>query len=194
VINTEDDMKRVSVLALGALVLGLAGTGFAQKSVSEAVSGKTTATIQTIDSTNRVIALKTEDGDVETFVAGPEVKRFNELKVGDKVNFHFTESLAFDLRKPGEAAKAAGEGASMSAGAGPKPSASFYKTQTATVTVQAVDPKVPSITVKGEDGDTITHKVKEENRKALDGVKPGDRIDISYTQTLTIDVEAPKAK
>jgi hypothetical protein len=66
-------MKTESVLALGALVLGMAGTGFAQKSVSEAVSGKTTATIETIDSTNRLIALKTEDGDVETFQAGPEI-------------------------------------------------------------------------------------------------------------------------
>jgi hypothetical protein len=187
-------MNRLSVLAVGALVLGLAGTGWAQKSVSETVASKVTATIETIDSTNRLIALKTDDGKVETFEAGPEVKRFNDLKVGDKVTFHYTESLAFDLRKPGEASKAGGGGASGSRGTGPKPSASFYKMETATVTVEAVDPTVPSITVRGEDGNKITHKVKEENRKALDGVKPGDRIDISYTETLAIDVVAPKSK
>ena len=96
-------MNRLSVLAVGALVLGLAGTGWAQKSVSHTVASKVTATIETIDSTSRLIALKTEDGQVETFQAGPEVKRFNELKVGDNVTFHYTESLAFDLRKPGEA-------------------------------------------------------------------------------------------
>jgi hypothetical protein len=187
-------MSRLSVLALGALVLGLAGTGWAQKTVSHAVASKLTATIETIDSTNRLIALKTEDGQSETFQAGPEVKRFDELKVGDTVTFHYTESLVFDLRKPGEASKAAGASAGGATGAGPKPNASFFQTQTATVTVEAVDPKLPSITVKGEDGNKITHKVKEENRKALEGVKPGDRIDISYTETLAIDVVAPKKK
>lgn len=187
-------MNRQSILVVGALVLGLAGTGWAQKSVSESASAKVTATIQTIDSTNRAISLKTDDGHVETFTAGPEVKRFNELKVGDKVTFHYTESVAYDLRKPGEKSKTAGEAGSSSAGTGAKPSASFYKAQTATVTVDAVDPKVPSITVHTDDGTKITHQVKEENRKALDGVKPGDKIDISYTQTLAIDVAAPAAK
>ena len=62
------------------------------------------------------------------------------------------------------------------------------------VTVEAVDPKVPSITVVGEGGNKVTHKVKEENRKALDGVKPGDKIDISYTETMTIDVQGPTGK
>src|SRR5262245_11310999 len=122
-------MKREIVLAAGVLSLALTSTAWAQKSVSESTSSKVTATIETIDSTNRVIALKTDDGHVETFVAGPEVKRFNELKVGDQVTFHYTESLAYDLRKPGEKSKASGEGASGSVGGGPKPSASFYKTQ-----------------------------------------------------------------
>jgi hypothetical protein len=187
-------MNGKSVIIVGTLALSLAGSVWAQKSVSEARAAKVTATIESIDSTNRLIALKTEDGEVETFQAGPEVKRFDELKVGDHVTFHYTESLAFDLRKPGETSKTPGAGASISAGTGPRPSASIYKNETATVTVEAVDTKVPSITVRSEDGSKITHKVKEENRKALDGVKPGDRIDISYTETLVIDVTAPKSK
>jgi hypothetical protein len=188
-------MKRQeTVLLVGALFIGLAGTGWAQKSVSQTVISKTTATIETIDSTNRLISLKTEDGDIQTIEAGPDVKRFDALKVGDKVTFRYTESLAFDLRKPGEASKGGGEGASASRGAGTKPRGSFFKTQTATVTVEAVDPKLPSITVRGEDGNKVTHKVKEENRKALDGVKPGDRIDITYTEILDIEAAAPKAK
>jgi hypothetical protein len=184
-------MKRQIALAAGIL-LALTCTAWAQKTVSEARSSKVTATIETIDTTNRILGLKTEDGHVETIVAGPEVKRFNDLKVGDTVTFQYTESVAYDLRKPGEASKAGVAGAGGAVGGGPKPNASFYKTETATVTVEAVDPKVPSITVRAEDGSQLTHKVKEENRKALDGVKPGDKIDISYTETFAIDVAAPK--
>lgn len=187
-------MKNSSVLVVGALVLGLAGTAWAQKSVTDSKTKKMTATIEAIDSTNRVVSLKTEDGEVESFTAGPEVKRFSELKVGDHVTFTHSESLVYDLRKPGEAAKATAAGASATRGTGPKPSASFSKTATATVTVEAVDPALPSITVRGEEGNVVTYKVKEENRKALEGVKAGDHIDISYTETLSIEVVAPKAK
>ena len=187
-------MKGHGLLFVGMLGLALAAPAWAQKSISQAAAGKVKATIEAIDSTNRLVTLKEEGGESETFEAGPEVKRFDELKVGDNVVFHYMESLAYDLRKPGEASKGGAAGASASRGTGKKPSASFFRAATATVTVEAVDPKVPSITVVGEDGEKITHLVKEENRKALEGVKPGDRIDISYTQTMSIDVESPKAK
>lgn len=188
-------MKRQwMTLLVALLVMGPAGAGWAQKTVSETKVTKTSATIETIDSTNRLITLKGEDGNLETFEAGPEVKRFDALKVGDKVTFRYTESLAFDLRKPGDTSKGGSGGESVARGTGPKPKGTFFKMQTATVTVEAVDPKVPSISVRDADGDKVTHKVKEENRKALDGVKPGDRIDITYAETLVIEAEAPKAK
>lgn len=187
-------MNAKTVMIVGVLALFLPALAGAQKSVSESMAAKVTATIDAIDPTNRLITLKNDDGDVETFQAGPEIARFSELKAGDKVTFHYTGSIAFDVRKPSEAPKTPGAAVSLSKGTGPKPSAALYKNESATVTVEAVDPKVPSITVRDEGGNKITHQVKEENRKALDGVKPGDRIDISYTETLAIDVVVPKSK
>ena len=37
--------------------------------------------------TNLLVTLRHDDGEVETVVAGPEVKRFDALKVGDAVTF-----------------------------------------------------------------------------------------------------------
>jgi hypothetical protein len=188
----EQKMKRIGVfVVMGALVLGLAGPSWAQKSVSEGVTTQVSATIESIDYKERKVALRTEDGRTETVFAGPDLKRFDELKVGDRVNFQYTEILAYDLRKPGEASKAQAA-AAVSRNPGDKPSGTFYQTETATVTVMAVDPKVPSITVKSAEGKESTHLVKEENKKALDNVKAGDRIDITYTEKLTITVVAPK--
>jgi hypothetical protein len=187
-------MKRIGVfLVLGALVLGLAGPSWAQKSVSEGVTTQVTATVEAIDYKLRKLALRTEDGKTEEIYAGPDLKRFDELKVGDRITFQYTEILAYDLRKPGEASQA-GASASMSRDPGEKPKGTFYQTETATVTVLAVDQKLPSITVKTADGKESTHLVKEENRKALANVKPGDRIDITYTEKITISVVTPKAK
>jgi hypothetical protein len=62
--------------------------------------------------------------------------------------------------------------------------------QTTTVTVKAVDMNVPSITVVTADGRTLTRKIAE--RKNLEGVNPGDRIDITYTQALLVAAEPAK--
>ena len=60
---------------------------------------------------------------------------------------------------------------------------------TATVTINAIDPKVPSVTITTEDGKTMSFKV--ENPKNLEGVKVGDQVEITYTQALAISVTPP---
>ena len=56
--------------------------------------------------------------------------------------------------------------------------------------MKAVDPAIPSITVATSDGRTITRKVDQ--KSYLDGVKPGDKIDITYTEAVLVAVERPK--
>jgi hypothetical protein len=51
---------------------------------------------------------------------------------------------------------------------------------------------VPSITIKTADGRTVTRKI--ENKKNIEGVKAGDKIDITFTQAALIAIEAPTAK
>jgi Cu/Ag efflux protein CusF len=61
---------------------------------------------------------------------------------------------------------------------------------TTTVTVKAVDPAVPSITVTTADGRTVTRKI--ENKKNLEGIKAGDKLDLTYTQAVLVNVEHSK--
>ena len=60
----------------------------------------------------------------------------------------------------------------------------------ATVTVKAVDPAVPSITVVTADGRTVTRKI--EDKKNIEGLKVGDKIDITYTRAMVINIEPAK--
>jgi len=55
--------------------------------ISQAVD--VTATISAIDAAKREITLKGPDGKDTTVVAGPEVKNFSQLKVGDKVDIQY---------------------------------------------------------------------------------------------------------
>jgi Cu/Ag efflux protein CusF len=184
-------MKRPNAIFLGltlALMLAPLTTPVrAQKPVSETASVEVTATIQAIDHDNRLITLKGEDGDVETIYAGPEVKRFDELKVGDKVTFRYYESLVYRIGRPGDPAPAAGDAPKLVRGTGAKPSATASKQETATVTIKAIDQKVPAVTVQTEDGRTSSFKV--EDKKNLKGVNVGDKVVITYTQALLISVK-----
>ena len=58
------------------------------------------------------------------------------------------------------------------------------------VSVVSVDPKTPSITVKTEDGRVVSRNV--DDPKNLEGVNPGDRIDITYTYATLIAHEPVK--
>lgn len=177
-----------------ALIVSLATTaGVSQKTITK--QGETITaveTIQAIDQANRLVTLKADDGTEETIYVPPSVKRFNEMKVGDKVKAKYYESYVFQIHKPGDTAPAAAQGTSgsITRGTGAHPSATIAAQTTATVEVVSVDQAVPSITVKTTDGRTITRKV--DNKKNLEGVKAGDKIDITYTQAALVSVEPAK--
>jgi len=148
-----------------------------------------TATITATHAATRTLTLTNEKGEVDAFTAGPQVTRFNELKVGDKVRLTYYESLVLQLRKPGAASNSTGD--TLAAGRTPTtPGGAIATQQTRTVTVKAVDAKAPSITVTTADGRTITRKV--EDAKNLANVAVGDRIDITYSQAVAVTVEPAK--
>ena len=56
-----------------------------------------------------------------------------------------------------------------------------------TATVEAIDSKVPSVTLKGPEGKVVEVKIR--NRENLENVKVGDQVVITYTEALAISVE-----
>lgn len=159
------------------------------KTVTKQNQVTATATIKAIDPATRAVTLRAENGDEDTYTVGPDVTRFNELKVGDTIKATYYESLVFQVRKPDAPAPTAG---TVAAGGRLKdvPGGIVGTQQTTSVTVKAVDMNMPSITVVTADGRTLTRKVAE--KKNLEGVSPGDRIDITYTQGLVVSAEPSK--
>jgi Cu/Ag efflux protein CusF len=173
---------------IALLLLSAPLAAFGQKAVSESDVIELTAEITAIDHEARMITLEDEDGNAESIYAGPEVKRFSELKVGDKVTFRYYESMVSQIRKAGAAAPPRGTGApTLVRGTGAKPSGTVSQQLSATVTIKAIDPALPSVTVTLEDGRTMSFKV--EDKKNLEGVKVGDKVDITYTAAVMITVK-----
>ena len=150
---------------------------------------KATLTITAIDQAKRSVTLRSANGDEDTYTVGPAVQRFNQLKVGDKINATYQEAIVFEVRKPGATGASPGTTA-----AGER-----YKNQvggaigashTTSVTVKAVNMTTPSITVVTADGQTMTRTIQD--KKNLEGVKPGDRIDITYSEALIMTADPAK--
>jgi Cu/Ag efflux protein CusF len=159
----------------------------AQKAVTQGDVVEMTAEIVAIDKDARIVTLQDEDGEIEDVVCGPEVKRFDELKVGDKVTFRYYESIVSQIRKPGESAPAPSGAPTLVRGTGPKPSGTLSQQMSATVTITGLDAKVPSVTVKTAEGRTMSFKIAD--KKNIEGVKVGDKVDITYTAAVMITVK-----
>jgi len=179
-------MKRIVVVAALAVALPVFAADPKPIKKQETITLKTK--IEAIDHTGRTITVKGKDGKLQTLYVEPEIKRFDELNVGDTISFKYTEGIAVKVRKPGEKAAAASTGEpTITRGTGPKPSGTVTREMTGTVLVKAVNQGSGALTFMAEDGHTVS--VKVEDKKLLKGVKPGDHIEVTYSNALVVSVE-----
>jgi hypothetical protein len=173
-----------------AIFLFATATAGAQPPVSMGAAVTRTFVIDAIDYGARLVTLRDHDGNSATIEAGPGVERFNALKVGDKVTFRYHESVVYQIRKPGSGPQKPAVSTGVVRTPGATPGGTVSKQMTAVVTVNAIDLKVPSVTVTAEDGRRMSFKI--DNPKNAEGVKAGDKVEITYTQALAISVEPAK--
>lgn len=151
-----------------------------------------TATVQAIDLKTRMVTLKGPEGDEFTVHADERVKNLPQVKKGDLVQATYYESLAYEVKKPGQAAPGVAVAEDVAtAKPGEKPAGMGARAIVVTSTIQALDKKKGTVTLKAPDGTLTTVKVK--NPANLEKVAVGDLVEITYTEALAIAVEpAPK--
>ena len=132
-------MVRNELIAIGVALGVTAVLASPQQPVTRGASVTATATIQQIDAANRVVTLRMADGTEETGTVGPEVKRFNELKVGDRVNVTYYESTVYQIRRPGQPAPKPSDVATGTAGTGPSPAGTISRQIVTSVAVKAIE-------------------------------------------------------
>jgi hypothetical protein len=147
------------------------------------------ATVTAIDRATRLVSLKKPDGEMIFVVAPAEVKRFDEIKVGDTITAKYTENIILRVMKPGEPAVNSATGG-VSAGSGARPSGTMTAQRSVTATITAIDPAVPSITLTGPDKKVYVEKVTD--KEALKQVKVGDRLDITWAAAVLVSADSPK--
>jgi len=187
-------MKTLCTTALtgalaGMVVLLVSTTIRAQTKTLEGDAVVRTVTVEAIEQSTRTLTVKGDKGIYETLQAAPDVKRFSELKVGDKITVRYYENVVVRVKKPGEAAVDV-DSAALTKGQGARPAGTAATQRTITVTITEMDAKKGTVTVKGPNGYNYSRKV--DDKKALSKLKVGDQLDMTWTEAMLISVDPPK--
>jgi Cu/Ag efflux protein CusF len=183
-------MKRfvVGIIAL-AVLMATSRPVMAQTKTLMSEMRVETGTIEAIDAATRTVTIKKPDGTFVSTVAGSDVKRFSELKRGDKVTARYYENVVIRLKRPGES-----DVASATKSTTPSeqvlPGGTKAKQVTVTATITSINMDIPSITFTGPSGYVYASKVVD--KAALAGVKVGDKFDIVWTEAMLVSIEAGK--
>ena len=146
-----------------------------------------------IDAATRTVTLKNKDGET-SIVAGPEVKNFAQIKVGDHFDVVYELAVAIELVKvknPG----VTGEQVTTSTATAPqgdKPGMITTNTVTATANVEAIDAAKNIVSLKGPQGNIF--KVKVQNPDLLKDIAVNDQVKVVYTEAIAAVVSAPAQK
>jgi hypothetical protein len=148
-----------------------------------------TATVEAIDHGRREVTLKEANGLYSTVQVPADNKKFDTIKVGDKVTARYYDNVVIRVKHQGEK-DVDTDTAAVTSGSNAKPGGTAATQRTITATITAIDPKVPSIAFSGPNGWHYSSRV--EDKAALAKVKVGDRVDITWTMAVLISAEAPK--
>jgi hypothetical protein len=193
-------MRQLILLAAVASTVALAPCALAQTGVavtsepgkvSVTQTVEVSATITAIDKATRAITLKSAQGNEAKIVAGPEVRNFDQLKVGDVVNAKYLESLAMELKKGGGLAVAKTEKAgAVGAQPGATPAGMAGREVTVVGDVIALNPATQTVTVKGPQR---TVQLVARDPEQFKRIAVGDQIQATYIEAFAVAV-SPAAK
>ena len=149
-----------------------------------------TGTITDIDYADREMTLKDSQGRLETFVVDKKVQRFNEAKVGDKVSLDYYLGFNAEVRSPTaeeERNPLVVQSGSGKAGRDAAPAAYGMRQIRAVVTIESLDRKAQTVTVKGPRGKYFTARVIDPSR--LEKVHIGDTILMTFTEAAAVSLK-----
>ncbi len=152
---------------------------------------KVTATITALDAKTRDITLKGPQGNEMTVTAGPDVKNFDKLKVGDSVDMRYVEALTLELKKGGGLVVArTDKSGAVGAKPGEMPAGAVGRQVTVVADVIATDPAKQTVTLKGPK-QTVDLRIPDPEQ--FKRVAKGDQVEATFTQAMAVAVEPAAA-
>ena len=144
-----------------------------------------------VDKKTRTITFKNKEGESK-FVAGPDIKNFDQIKKGDRVNVNYELAGAIELIKTksdGVRTKVETNTVTKSK-ANEKPSETITNQTTIVADIVEVNREKKLVSVKGPSGKITTVTVK--NPALLADVKVGEQVKVIYFDAMAASITTPK--
>ncbi|CAM3664916.1 hypothetical protein [Polynucleobacter antarcticus] len=188
-----------ALLASPVLVMAQAPTAGSNKPVvvdalvTDTVYQLYEGTVTSVDKKTRTIMFKNNEGESK-FIAGPEIKNFDQIKAGDRLNVSYELAVAIELIKTkSDGIRSKVETASETTSkAGEKPTRTISNTTTIIADIIAVDRAKKLVSVKGPSGKVTMVTVK--NPQVLADVSVGEQVKVIYFDAMAASITAPKKK
>lgn len=150
---------------------------------------RATANVTALDKTKRTVTFVGTDGKKQTVTCGPEVKNFDQIKVGQQIKAELIEQVAVYMATEEPTVKAGEVTMLALPPQGGKPAAVAANTTQVVATVTAIDSANRRATLKFPDGSTRDVKVR--NDIDLSQRKVGEQVVIRVTEAIAIAVDEP---
>lgn len=186
------EVFRFALALAGASALLLAARVQAQAPVTFSDVVDLAATVTAIDRDDRQIALSGPQGAEVTVTAGPEVRNFAQLEVGDTIRLHYELDYVAEKLAPEdvpELAAAAAAGA-IRAEEGERPGGAIGSIESTVVLVESIGPGGRTATFFTPDGALQAIVVRrEEGRAFARELVPGDLVQLTVAEAVALYAE-----
>jgi hypothetical protein len=146
-----------------------------------------TVAVTAIDKSARKVTVKTSDGDKIDIQVPADVKEFDKLKVGDKVDIDYMQSIAIAIAPKGTKPSEMERVAIAPGAAG--------REITVSAEVIKVDPAANKVTFKGPGGKQTTVTVQDPALQAkLPTLKKGQVVMFQYTEAVATAIQPSSSK
>jgi hypothetical protein len=198
--ETRGVVRKVGMLAAcasGLLALALAAPALADdpgampgpaRSMSKTMHD--TVTVTGIDKSARMLTVKNEAGDTRNIQVPADVKAFDRLKKGDRIDVDYTESIALSMLPAGSKPSVAEKEAMARAG---KEAGMTSRQISISAEILEVDAAGNKVVLKGPKGNArVVHVQDPDIQAKLPNLKPGQVVQVTYTEAVALAIQPRK--
>ena len=144
-------------------------------------------TVGAVDHANRTVTIQSKDGKVVTLDVPPDAMRFEQVRVGDPVQASYYDWVGIRLKPAGEPPVNRTIEPTTVAIPGSLPGVTRIRQRVATVTLTGWDPVNKVVSFTGPNGAAYSRGLLDTtDPKIVEGLKVGDRLDVTRTEALTL--------
>ena len=172
-------MSILSAQALALVLLGVLAQAPAPVVTNEATL---TITVERVDRFTREVVFQDANRVTQSVYVDPSITAFDDLKAGDVVVVRYIDSVIVQVR-PGAKPSAFRDTTEDARKAGAQ---GVLQQLTMVVTVESFDSEKLVVTYRTHDNRRVVRAVRD--KQLLDGVKPGDRVEVTYTRARAVSI------